>query len=95
MKNAHPYTGKWLREWFPEQTKNIPTILCWTVVYILDVVLVFWVANLLGIHILELPNKLITVMSGLYLVIALVIFWVETQIYNRITAAIRKSRDPY
>jgi len=95
MKNAHPYTGKWLREWFPEQTKSIPSILCWTVVYILDVILVFWVANLLGIHILEVQNKLITVLAGLYMVIALVIFWAETAIYNRIVAAIRESRKPY
>ena len=95
MKNAHPYTGKWLREWFPEQTKSIPSILCWTVVYILDVILVFWVANLLGIHILEVQNKLITVLAGLYMVIALVIFWAETAIYNRIVASIRESRKPY
>jgi len=92
MKNAYPHTGKWLREWFPEQTKSIPGILCWTVVYILDVILVFWVADLLGIHILELPYRLTTLLTGLYLVIALVIFWVETVIYNRIAAAIRKSK---
>ena len=92
MKNAFPHTGKWRREWFPEQTKNIPSILCWTVVYILDVVLVFFVANLLGIHILELPYRLTTLLTGLYLVIALAIFWLETIVYNRIAVAIRKSK---
>ena len=92
MKNAHPFTGKWLRECFPEQTKSVPSILCWTVVFILDVVLIFCAANRLGIHLMELPYQLTSLIAGVYLVIALVIFWLETVIYNRITAAIRKSK---
>ena len=95
MKNAHPYTGKWLREWFPEQTKSIPSILCWTVVFILDTILVFWLASLLHIDILSMRPQFRQVMIILYLVIALVLFWVETLIYNRIAADIRKSRNPY
>jgi len=91
MKNAHPYTGKWLREWFPEQTKSIPSILIWTVVYILDVCLVFWLAGKLGIELMELPYRLITLIAGLYLVIALVLFWAETAIYNRLLANYRKT----
>ena len=92
MKNAHPYTGKLLREWFPEQTRSIPSILVWTVVYILDVVLVFWLAGLLGIDILQFPYQLTTVLAGIYMVIALVLFWLETALYNRILERIRQSR---
>ena len=91
MKNAHPYTGKWLRELFPEQTKNIPSIILWTIVYILDVILVFWLASLLGIDILQFPYQLTTVLVGIYMVIALVLFWVETTIYNRLLANYRKT----
>ena len=92
MKNAHPNTGKWLREWFPEQTKSIPSILCWMVVFILDTVLVFWLANAFGIDILAMRPQYRKVMVILYLLIALVVFWLETAIYNRIVAAIRKSK---
>ena len=91
MKNAHPYTGKWLREWFPEQTKSVKSILLWTAVYILDVCLVFWAAASLGIDLMKLPYRLISVAVGAYLVIALAIFWVETAIYNRILANYRKT----
>lgn len=91
MKNAHPYTGKWLRELFPEQTKSIPSIILWTIVYILDVILVFWLAGLLGIDILQFPYQLTTVLVGIYMVIALVLFWVETAIYNRLLANYRKT----
>ena len=90
MKNAHPYTGKWLREWFPEQTKNIPSIILWTIVYILDAVLVFWLAHALGIDLLKVPYRLQSVLAGVYLVIALGLFWVETAIYNRVATALRK-----
>ena len=91
MKNAHPHTGKWLREWFPEQTKSIPSILVWTVVYILDAVLVFWAAAALGIDLLALPYRLTSLMAGAYLVIALGLFWAEAAIYNRLLANYRKT----
>lgn len=92
MKNANPYTGKWLREWFPEQTKSIPSILCWTVVFILDTVLVFWLASVLSIDILAMRPQFRKLMVILFLMVALVIFWLETVLYNRIVAAIRKSK---
>ena len=50
MKNASPYTGKWLWECFPEQTKSVKSICIWTFVYIVDTILVFWLAAKLGIH---------------------------------------------
>ena len=93
MRNAHPYTGKWLREWFSEQTKSVKSILLWSVVYILDVCLVFWAAGLLGIDLMKLPYRLITLAAGLYLVIALAVFWLETTVYNRILIKYRKTTE--
>ena len=59
--------------------------------YILDVCLVFWAAHALGIMLMELPYRLTTVVAGLYLLIALVLFWIETSIYNRILENYRKT----
>ena len=91
MKNASPYTGKWLREWFPEQTKSVKSICIWTLVYIVDVVLVFWLAAKLSIDLMQLPYQLISVVAGLYLVIALVLFWGETAIFNKLLSNYRKT----
>ena len=91
MKNAHPLTGKWLRELFPEQTKTIPRIIVWTIVYLADVAVVFWLASAVGIDILALPYRLTTVIAGVYLVIAFLLFWAEAAIYNRLLAAYRNT----
>ena len=91
MKNAHPYTGKWLREWFPEQTKSVKSILCWAVVYILDVCLVFWAAAKIGIDLLTTGYSLTSVIVSLYLVLALVLFRAETSVYNRLLTNYRKT----
>jgi len=91
MKNAHPHTGKWLREVFPEQTKSVKSILFWTVVYIADTVLVFWLAGTLGIDLLSMPYQFTTVVVSIYLIIALVIFWAETSIYNKLLTNYRKT----
>ena len=93
MKNAHPYTGKWLRECFPEQTKSVKSILVWSVVFLADVALVFWTAIALGLDLMRLQYQLISVVGMLLLVAALVLFWVETEIYNRILARYRKTRE--
>ena len=91
MRNAPPHTGKWLREWFPEQTKSVKSILIWTAVYILDVCLVFWAAHALGIELMKLPYQLITVVAGVYLALALVLFWAETAIFSRLLSRYRKT----
>ena len=91
MKNAGPYTGKWLREWFPEQTKSVKSILIWSLVYIADTILVFWLAAKLGFDLMQLPYQLVSVVAGLYLIIALVLFWVETTIYNKLLSNYRKT----
>ena len=91
MKNASPYTGKWLRECFPEQTKSIKSICIWTLVYIVDAVLVFWIAAKLGIDLIQLPYRLTSIIAGVYLVIALGLFWAETAIYNKLLSSYRKT----
>ena len=91
MKNASPYTGKWLREVFPEQTKSVKSILIWMLIYIADTVLVFWLAAKLGFDLMQLPYRLTSVVVGVYLVIALVLFWAETAIYNKLLSNYRKT----
>ena len=91
MKNAGPYTGKWLREWFPQQTKSVKSICIWTLVYIADVILVFWLAAQLGIDLMQLPYRLISIVAGLYLIIALVLFRAETALYNKLLSNYRKT----
>lgn len=91
MKNAHPLAGKWLREYFPEQTKSVKSILIWTAVYILDTVLVFWAGAKLGIDLMSMPYQLTSVVAGGYLIAALVLFWAETAVYNKILSNYRKT----
>ena len=91
MKNASPYTGKWLREVFPEQTKSVKSILIWMLIYIADTILVFWLAAKLGFDLMQLPYRLTSVVVGVYLVIALVLFWAETAIYNKLLSNYRKT----
>ena len=91
MKNANPYTGKWLRECFPEQTKSVKSILIWSIVFLADAALVFWGAFKLGLNLMGLRYQLISVVASLLLVVALGLFWVETEIYNRILSNYRKT----
>ena len=91
MKNAGPYTGKWLREWFPEQTKSVKSILVWSLVYIADVIVVFWLAAKLGIDLMLLPYRLTSMVAGFYLIIALGLFWVQTAIYNKLLSNYRET----
>ena len=91
MKNASPYTGKWLREWFPEQTKSVKSILIWSLVYITDVIVIFWLAAKLGIDLMQLPYRLTSLVAGLYLILALGLFWCETAIYNKLLSDYRKT----
>lgn len=78
-----------LREWFPEQTKSIPAILVWLLVFLADVALVFWLAGKLGVDILSMNRNLRGAMVMLYVGAALVLFWVETFAYNKIVSLFR------
>lgn len=78
-----------LREWFPEQTKSIPAIIIWLLVFLADVALVFWLAGKLGISLLGMNMHLRGAVVMLYVGIAFVIFWVEATVYNKIVSLFR------
>ena len=49
--------GKWIRELLPNQTKTPATTLIWSLIFILDIVLVFFVATHMGMILLAMPYK--------------------------------------
>ena len=67
-----------LNEMFPGQFDTIPHIIIWTIVFIIDIAAVFGVTYLLG---LPLPGKVGLI---LYLVIAFLLFCLESWIFNKI-----------
>lgn len=75
-----------LREWFPYQFRSIPSIIVWTLVFIVDVVLVFVAAHLIGFNIFtaELEYRLRTLILMGYLLIAFGLFCLESFIYNKL-----------
>lgn len=78
---AYDYHKKnfFLNEMFPGQFDTIPHIIVWAIVFIIDVAAVFGVAYLLGI---PLPRREIGLI--LYLVIAFLLFCLESWVYNKI-----------
>ena len=80
--------GKELRAMFPEQTKNIPTLLIWTVVYLLDAAFVFWLWFKLGFGFGGSHDAQMVWISVL-LIVALGIFRVQTRVYNKIVSLFR------
>ena len=74
----HHKKNFFLNEMFPGQFDTIPHIIIWTIVFIIDVAAVFGVAHLLGI---PLPGKVGLI---LYLVVAFLLFCLESWIYNKI-----------
>ena len=73
-----------LGELFPNQFRSIPSIIIWTIVYLIDVAIVFAVA-----HLLDIPLPIGISMWGkvglaLYLIIAFALFCLESFVYNKI-----------
>lgn len=87
-KSGH-HIGKELQAMFPEQTKSIPALLVWTVIYLLDVAFVIWVWNGLGIPQLDANMNDQAIMIALWLLAALGLFKVETFVYHRIVSLFR------
>ena len=88
MRYRNP--GKWIREMLPNQTKNVPAILLWSVVFLLDVVLVFYLANLVGISLLGMPYKMMSFFVLLYCLIAFVMFYAEAKLWDKLCSNIKK-----
>lgn len=72
-----------LKEMFPKQFDTIPHIIIWTIVFLVDVAIVFVAAWLLGIP-LPIGGNWGKIGLILYLVIAFGLFCLESTIYNRI-----------
>lgn len=81
--------GKELRAMFPEQTKSIPALLIWTVIYLLDAAFVFWLWFKLGLDIVGGSRDAQMIWISVLLIVALGIFRVETFIYNKIVSLFR------
>lgn len=71
--------GKEVREMFPEQTKSPLSIFIWTVLFLIDVAIVFFVAYHLGFDILKANNKNVLTV---YLVAACGLLGIEFFIYK-------------
>lgn len=72
-----------LGEMFPNQFRTIPGIIIWTLVFILDVAIVFWVAHLLGVP-LPIGGSWGKIGLILYLAVAFGLFCLESFLYNLI-----------
>lgn len=85
MSRYYINPGKVLKQIFPEQTKNNLSIIIWTIVFIADLVLVYFTAGWLGIDLLGIRQV------GLMLFIGagLALFWLETFIYNHLIRLFR------
>ena len=93
--NPHYNPGKFLREWFPEQTKTIPRIILWTLVFLLDAGLVIWAAVALDLIGLASAWRAQSLVVGLIVAVALGLFSLEVWVYNRILRAVRKRKETY
>ena len=82
MRYRNP--GKWIRELLPNQTKDIPTILLWFVIFLVDVALIFYIANLAGISLLKMPYRMMSFCVLLYCLIAFVLLYAEAKLWDRI-----------
>lgn len=88
-RNSYYNFGKDLKRMFPEQTKTNLHIIIWLVVFIADLVAVYFLLTHFGFS----PYGNGSLGNYLYLcaLIAggLLIFWLETVIYNKIHALFR------
>ena len=89
MKNHYYNPGKFLRALLPEQTRSIPVILLWLVIYLLDLALVFWIAYKLDIHITEMVYNMRCFLLLLYVAMAGCLLWLEATVCNKIAALFR------
>ena len=81
---AYDYHKKnfFLKEMFPKQFDTVPHIIIWTIVFLVDIAIVFGVAYLLGLPMPVGPLGKVGVM--LYLVAAFALFCLESWIYTKI-----------
>ena len=73
-----------LKEIFPNQFNTIPRIIVWTIVFIIDVVIIFAAAHLIGIPFPIGGHAWSKIGLILYLAAAFALFFLESYIYNKI-----------
>ena len=76
---------------FPEQTKTTPRIIIWTIIFIADLVGVFYLLEFLGISFIGNGRNSLLHEFYLFFLIGggLVLFWIETFIYNKLHSLFR------
>ena len=82
--------GKLIRELFPNQTKSVLSILIWSMIFILDIVAVIWIANNAGIVLLEMRPQIRSFMILLYALLAFALLFVEAKGWDRICSKLKK-----
>ena len=80
----HYKKNLFLKEMFPGQFNTIPSIIIWTVVFLIDVAIVFALAHLLGIPLPVGGNLWGKIGVTVYLIVALALFCLESFVYNKI-----------
>ena len=80
----HYKKNLFLKEMFPGQFNTIPSIIIWTVVFLIDVAIVFGLAALLGIPLPIGGTVWGKIGLTVYLIVALSLFCLESFVYNKI-----------
>ena len=83
--------GKLLRQMFPEQTKTNLHIVIWTFVFIADLVGVYYLLDAFGISFIGNGSNSMLHEFYLFFLIGggLLVFWLETVIYNKLHSLFR------
>ena len=82
--------GKWIRELFPNQTKNVPSILVWSMIFIVDLASVLWLTDFVGITMLQMQPQIRTFVILLCAIAAFALFFLEAKVWDRICSKIKK-----
>ena len=89
-RNAYYNFGKELKRMFPEQTKTNLHIVIWLIVFLVDLMAVFFLLKTFGFPWFLTSSSLSQYLNLIILFgSTLVIFWLETFIYNKIHSLFR------
>ena len=80
----HHKKNLFLKELFPRQFNSPVSIIIWTILFHVDVAIVFALAHLLGIPLPVGGNLWGKIGVTVYLIVALALFCLESFVYNKI-----------
>ena len=89
-KKNHAYAGI-LTTLFPEQTKTVPRIVVWSVIFLLDLILGISGAYHYGILSLDYPSKW---MSLVVIVGIVAVFWLQGVLWGAFMKFLKKHSSP-